>query len=225
MSRRTATANLTGSLVLVAALLLAACGTSGDQESAPTTSVAATAEGPGEFSGYVRSPAVEVAQVSLPEAGGTEVDMVADEDGLLIVFFGFASCPDICPMTLNILRTAVGNQTPEDQERVQVAMVTIDPTVDTAEAMDRYVAQYFDDGLALRTDDLSRLRAATDAFGADYRIRMNEEGKREVAHSDDLYVVDDTGTVVLIWPFGVSPEAITADLTRLLDGERPEPAG
>lgn len=226
MTRSTSTFKrvLTGSMLAVLVLFVASCGTSDEATEGTTTVAAAATTLPGEFSGYVRSPAVDVSNVTLPSVGGDPVTMKAEPGGLLIVFFGYATCPDICPMTLSILKSAVGNQAPADQDRVRVAMITIDPTRDAPDEFASYLARYFDDAWALRTDEPNELRAAADAFGAEFRIRMNQEGRREVSHSDDLYVIDETGTVVLTWSYGLTPEAITADLTRLLAGDRPATA-
>lgn len=218
MSRQIRLRPLSGLLLVASLLLVSACGS--DQTRADPTTTAATS-GPAEFSGYVRSPPADVSEVSLPVVDGSTARMVAEDDGFLIVFFGYATCPDICPLTLGVLRSAIENQTPEDQDRVQVAMVTVDPSRDTDELLGDYVAGYFPEGLALRTDDAQELRSAADDFGANYTGRQNIDGKREIAHSAELYVIDDTGMVVLAWPYGVTPEAITADLGRLLQGERP----
>lgn len=215
---------LPGTLLAALVLLVGACGGSTTGADPTTTTDAAPAPS-AEFSGYVRNPPADVSEVRLPIAGAaTEGDtetMVAPDDGLLIVFFGYATCPDICPLTLGVLRSAIANQPAADRERVQVAMVTVDPSRDTDELLAQYVQGYFPDGLALRTADPEELRGVADAFGANFTSRENMDGNREIAHSAELYVIDDTGMVVLAWPYGVTPEAITADLARLLDGERP----
>ncbi len=214
----------TGAVLVLLALLVGSCSASDDERTAgPTTTGATTTAVPGEFSGYVRTPLVDVSSVTLPTVDDTPVEMVADPGGLLLVFFGYATCPDICPMTLTLLKSAVAQQDAADRKRVQVAMITIDPTRDTPEDFGAYLAQYFPEGLALRTDEPADLRATADAFGANYEIRMTQEGEREVSHSDDTYVVDDTGKIILTWSYGLSPEAVTADLGRLLAGDRPDP--
>ncbi len=209
---------LTVSLLTALAVLLASCSSGGEATAEPTTTSVASST---EFSGYVRTPPADVSEVTLPVANGGDETMIADPDGLLIVFFGYATCPDICPLTLGVLRSAIENQTPQNQDRVQVAMVTVDPSRDSDDLLAEYVEGYFPDGLALRTGDMEELREAANAFGANFTSRDNLEGNKEIAHSAELYVIDDEGMIVLAWPYGVTPEAITADLERLLDGERP----
>lgn len=213
----------TGLLLIALALVVASCGSAESDTTSATTASAATSTvaAATDFVGYVRTPPLDVSAVSLPTAAGTPLQMVGPTDGFLIVFFGYTSCPDVCPLTLANLKAAVANQTPEDAERIRFAMVTVDPSVDTAEKLTAYVHQFFPDGAAVRTDDPVELRKAADVFGAEYRTGTNLQGEREVTHSGDLYVIDDTGTVVLGWPFGVTPDDLTGDLGLLSAGDRP----
>lgn len=212
-----------GALLAVSVVVASAC--EGAERSSATT--ATTAPGvtatpdPIGFAGYVKSPARDVASVSLPTVAGEETPMVPPAGGLLIVYFGYTQCPDVCPLTLGVLKRAVAAQTPADSKRVHVAMITVDPSRDTDKVFGTYLHGYFPSGLALRTDDPVRLRAAADGFGADYSIRATADGKRQVDHSAELYVVDDHGKIVLAWPYGLGPEPIARDLQRLLAGERP----
>ncbi len=202
-------------------LLLTACGGS---ETLAQSSASTSTPVPTEFSGYVRSPAINVSSVTLPSVDGTPVNMVADPGGLKLVYFGYTSCPDVCPTTLSHVKMALAGQSQAARDRVQVDMITIDPSRDTQERLGKYVANFVPSGNAIRTEDFVLLRSAADAFGADFTSRIDEKGERQVSHTGDLYVVDDTGTVILAWPFGTAEPDIERDLTRLLGGERP-PAG
>ena len=100
--------------------------------------VAACGE-PRELAGFVRTPAPSVATTSLPDvASGEQFDFVAPEDGLLLVYFGYTSCPDVCPTTLADVRTALG-RLGEDADRVELVMATVDPDRDTPERLAHYV--------------------------------------------------------------------------------------
>lgn len=209
-------------IAITLTLFLVSCGGSSTKSKAEPVETTTTVALTDDFAGYVRSPALDVSSVTLPTVGGEPLNMVAKPDGLLFVFFGYTTCPDICPMTLSLIKVALAGQPKADQARVQVAMITIDPSRDTGELLAKYVTSYLPTGIAIRTEDPAELRAAADAFGADFRVRSNQKGQREVSHTDDLYVVDDTGTVILAWPFGTTAQQIEADLRRLLAGDRPE---
>ncbi|MGI9579435.1 MAG: SCO family protein [Microthrixaceae bacterium] len=172
---------------------------------------------PDTYSGYVVDPPVSVAEVTLPVADGSdEMTMVAQPGGLEVVYFGYTFCPDVCPTTMADVRKALAELPADEADRVGVSMLTIDPARDTAEVLDAYIANFVDDGVALRTEDDTRLRAAADAFGANYEVTTNDEGDIEVKHTGELYAVDDTGTIVMQWPFGTSYESLARDLRSLL---------
>lgn len=202
-------------LVLLASGI-AACGsgdTDGPATLAPTTTLA----------GVVRAPLLEVADVSLPEASsGTPMAMRADDGELLVVYFGYTSCPDVCPMTMSDLRVAIDDLPEELADKVTVAMATVDPERDQPEVLSQYLRHFFDRTAALRTDDPDELAAAAEAFGVQYEVEAHEPGDAtyDVGHSAITYVVDDSGTVRVEWPFGFESEHMTTDLTALLT--RPE---
>lgn len=217
---------VTAGVVVMAILGSGACGDGTDTgsgttdpvETAPTT----TRPDPDEFAGYVRTPPLVVSDVTLPDVDGEPVTMVAEPEGLRLVYFGFGTCPDVCPATLGYVKMALAELSAADRDRVQVDVITIDPTEDTSDRWEPYVRQFVDTANVIRTDDPYLLRASAKEFGADYSIRYDDRGKRQVSHTDDLYAVDDAGTILLAWPFGTAPIDIETDLRRLLAGERPD---
>lgn len=173
-----------------------------------------------ELSGFVRTPPPNVTEASLPDAGsgGSAFDMRADDDGLLVVYFGYTACPDVCPTTLADVRKAL-QLLGGDADRVTVAMVTIDPDRDTDEIVAAYVQSFVAGAHGLRTDDGDTLRAAADLFGADYEVTVGEDGEYEVIHTAHLYAVDDAGLLQVTWPFGTEPESLAGDIEILLEME------
>lgn len=197
---------------LIAVMVVAgSCGSSGGTDDADAALL-----------GVVRSPALEVASVSLPvvNRGGAAAPIVAPAGELLLVYFGYTSCPDVCPTTMTDLKVAVGDLPADLAGRVTVAMATVDPERDTDDVLADYVTHFFDDALALRTTDPDELASATEAFGVQFEVASHAAGSSyEVSHTAVTYVVDDTGTVVVEWPFGFTSEAMTSDLTTLLTEE------
>ena len=190
-------------LAVAAALAVGACG--GD-------------DAPRELTGYRREPAPEVGDLSLPDLTipGTEFSFRAEPGHLQIVYFGYTNCPDFCPTTLSDLRLATRRMDGADAARLDVAMVTVDPGRDLTVLPD-YITSFFDDGHALGTDDDSRLAQVARPFGVAYNVEETDDGLIDVAHSTSLYVIDDTGRLVLTWQFGVSIDDLAADLTQLLE--------
>lgn len=199
---------LTVAMVAIALVATAACGGSDAADEAT-------------LSGYEREPEPTVGSITLP-AANRDTDafaFMADPGELLVVYFGYTSCPDVCPTTLADTRQAL-TMMGEQANSVDLAFVTIDPDRDTDEVTTDYVEAFIDDGIALRTEEPDELAIAADAFGASFSVVENDEGEIEVAHSPQSYVVDDTGSILLTWPFGVSAEDIMSDLTILLDRQQ-----
>lgn len=195
-------------LTLAGAVALGACG-GGD-----------SADGGSELAGYRRDPAPVVGELTLPDltAGGDEFALRAEPGEILAVYFGYTNCPDFCPTTLSDLRLATRRMEPADADRIDLAMITVDPDRDLPILAD-YVTSFIEDAHALGTDDPGRLAQVAAPFGAGYEITTREDGEVDVAHSTSLYAVDDDGEIVLTWQFGVPIDALAADLTQLLAEE------
>ena len=170
------------------------------------------------LAGMVRHPAAEVGSVVLPDVADSGVDFTtrAEPGHLLLVYFGYLSCPDVCPTTLADLRRAVG-ELGDDSSRVDVAFITIDPDRDLPDEVTSYIQVFFPEGVALRTGDPDLLRAVSDAYGAAYEVTTAADGTVEVAHSAFVYAVDEEGTILVQWPFGMSSDDMRADLVYLFD--------
>lgn len=176
-----------------------------------------------ELVGLTRDPAPQVDAVALPDVsrGGEPFEFRAEPGELLVVYFGFTNCPDICPTTMADLRTAL-DQLGEDAARVDVAMVTVDPARDI-DVLTGYVQDFVPGAHAIATDDPAALRSVAEPFGVSYQVTTAPDGEVEVGHSSYLFAVDDTGTLVITWPFGTSADDLAADLEQLLAEQSDDP--
>ncbi|MCB0973909.1 MAG: SCO family protein [Actinobacteria bacterium] len=168
-----------------------------------------------QLAGIVRTPYPDVQLVSLPDADGVEHNFQAEDDGLLLVYFGYTSCPDVCPTTMSDVSAALGLMG-DKADKVQVAMATVDPGRDTGDILEKYVTAFVPDGIALRTDDATALKTAADAFGASYEVTTTDDGDIEVSHTPYVYVVDDQGQLRDQWNFGTTDDDMAHDMELLL---------
>ncbi|MFN8050990.1 MAG: SCO family protein [Acidimicrobiales bacterium] len=200
--------------LLVALVFPVACANDGSSSSADTTAETGTHQ----LSGVVPEPVPDVSALSLPEASAdaTPFPFVAKPGQLLLVYFGYTACPDICPTTLADLKAAFKKLGSPLSKKVSLAMATIDPRRDTVDVISGYLHGFFPTATALRTEDDAALRSVTDAFGASYEAQYPNNSEPRVSHSAYLYVVDENGHVVLEWPFGSTSKDIALDLERLL---------
>jgi protein SCO1/2 len=182
--------------------------------------LAVSCGGSDSLKGLAREQPLEVGAVTLPqvdaEGDATPFTMKAPPGKLLVVYFGYTSCPDLCPTTLNDVRTAL-EQMGKDADLVEPTMVTVDPQRDTPPVLNRYLGSFFaEDYRALRTEDKAALQDAESAFLASSSLTPNPDGTYEVSHTASTYVVDENGTVLVEWPFGIKWRAMKADLETLL---------
>lgn len=165
--------------------------------------------------GIVRTPAPRVDALTLPDETG-DFAFRAAPGGLLLVYFGYTTCPDVCPTTLADIRGALRQLDEVQVDRIDVAMITIDPDRDAA-SIDPYIRAFIDDGYGLSTDDPDLLAAVAEPFGVIYSVEQMEDGHIEVVHSAWTYVVDDQGLLRLAWAFGTDRDSIAADIRHLLE--------
>jgi protein SCO1 len=202
-------------VALVTAVLIGGCGAGGDSGTAAPDSE--------QFAGMTRNPPLKVDGASLPNVNpdrkNRDRGFRAEKDGLMLAYFGYTFCPDVCPTTLADLRLALAELDPDERDRVEVAMTTVDPERDTAKVLDGYLGHFFPKGsfAAFRTTDADRLARVEREFNAAHEIGpRDEDGSYEVSHTAQIYAVDENGTVRVEWPFGTGQEEIAGDLKRLL---------
>jgi protein SCO1 len=207
----TATRSAVGAAALVLALVATVLLVRGD----------VLAGGPA-LAGVVRDPAPEVTDLTFLDHRATpprEVDLVPAPGQLRLVYFGYLSCPDVCPMTMADVARARRELGPELASRTTVAFVTVDPERDDPDRLRGYLSHFFDEaGMPLTAVDQAGLDQAADRLGVRYAIAPHEPGddRYDVDHSAITYVIDDTGTVVRELPFGVTPDELVQVMRALL---------
>lgn len=134
---------------------------------------------------------------------------------LVLVFFGFTHCPDVCPTTLlkaAQVRKALGS----DGDKLQVLFVTVDPDRDTPEVLAKYVPAFDPSFIGLRGDSGETSKAARE-FKVFYQKVPNRDGSSyNVDHTAASYVLDTEGHLRLFVRHTQPVEEIVADLRQLL---------
>lgn len=111
------------------------------------------------------------------------------------VFFGFTSCPDICPVTLAVLRQAedaLRARAPDRARAFQVVLVTVDPERDTPEALARYVGAFSERFVGV-TGELDALARFAKQLHVAFEKAPDGEGGYSVDHSGHIAIVDPGG--------------------------------
>ena len=135
---------------------------------------------------------------------------------LVVLFFGYTHCPDVCPTTLSDMAQAFKLLGPEAAAQVQVLFVTVDPERDTPAVLEQYVPYFHPSFLGLYGSAEEVARVARE-FRVVYR-KHTEPGASGylVDHTAGSYVLDRQGRLRLFLPFAHPPQDIAHDLSRLL---------
>lgn len=111
-----------------------------------------------------------------------------------LVFFGYANCPDICPVTMSVLGNAARRLEADGEAGFQGVLVSVDPERDTPEALARYVAA-FSAGFVGVTGEIADIRAFASSLHAGF-------AKAPVADSTLGYLMDHSSQLAVIAPDG-----------------------
>lgn len=150
-----------------------------------------------------------VQDVALVNAAGESVRLGDWRGDMLLVFFGYANCPDVCPLTMAKLADTYRKL--GAPENVQVIMVTVDPERDTPEALQRFVEGFHPDFVGL-TGTPEQVAAASSRFYAAGVKAPNGE----VAHSSHVSLVDPKGRLRVIYNQDKLDGLLQEDLEMLL---------
>ncbi len=151
----------------------------------------------------------------LPDHNGRTQRLTDQQGKLVIVSFGFTSCPDVCPTTLNTLAQAL-KKLGSDADKAQVFMITVDPARDTPQVLSQYVTSFDPGFIALVPSDdaLKQVSAQFKVFIN--RNKPNASGFYTVDHTAASFVFDGQGRVRLYVPHEANSDDIAADLRLLL---------
>jgi protein SCO1/2 len=132
---------------------------------------------------------------------------------VVVLFFGYTHCPEICPTTLADL-AQVMRLLDKNAEKVQVLFVTLDPERDTPKLLAEYVPSFHPSFLGLYGDAQTTAQVAK-TFGINYEKRLEKESYT-LDHSDGTYLIGTRGKPVLLSPYNQRAELLVQDIKLLL---------
>jgi protein SCO1/2 len=168
-----------------------------------------------KFNGIDITGAQYARNFALVDAHGRERTMADFQGKIVVIFFGFTQCPDVCPtamVELAQVKQALG----ADGDKLQGIFITVDPERDTPEVIGPYVQAFDPSFVALRGSP-----EQTAAVAREFKVYYNKvPGKTPdsytMDHSAGLYVFDAQGRVRLYARHGIGAELLTQDIRRLL---------
>ncbi len=170
------------------------------------------------FLGSVIEPAAPAQDFALPRADGNEYRLSERRGQVVVIFFGYTSCPDYCPTTMGELKL-VAEQLGAEAAGVDFVFITVDPARDTPEVTQGFAGGFNPAFIGLSGSE-EELASVWQAYFV-YRARLGDGSDPGylMDHTTRVIVVDKAGNFRMTFPYGIGPAAIESDLRYLL-GEK-----
>jgi protein SCO1 len=170
------------------------------------------------FNGVLLEPSDRAPALQLTDSVGRRYDLAADRGRVVLVFFGYTHCPDVCPTTLLDWRHAADSLGSAASSSVRFIFVSVDPERDSPALTQRYAARFDPTFLGL-----SGSQAEIDALLKHWKLAAFRDGTPgdtsstyTVSHPSQVMVVDREGNLRLLQRAGLTPAQIAHDIRELL---------
>lgn len=205
--------------IVIALAVVTAAGCSGAPAPAVTPRVPPPPAYLDDLNGAVFDPPRVLADFTFDSTTGEPFRLAEHRGEVVLIYFGYRTCPDFCPTTFTELRQ-IYRELEEPADQVKVLFVTVDPERDTLDLMTQYVQGFHQDFIGLRAEG-DTLQGVMDQFGV-------VAEKRPLGDSPLAYLIDHTASIFLINPdgrlmvqylYGTDYRLIRDDLRTILQAE------
>lgn len=180
-----------------------------------TTSAWYFLKGDYTYQGSLIDPPVPAADFELTDQYGTPFRLDDQRGNIVLIFFGYTNCPDVCPVTLSDFM-AIKKQLGEQADNVKFVFITVDPERDRQEILQNYLQRFDPEFIGLSGD-----RAELEGVWKDYGVYQERQETGSaigylVDHTARVYAIDKSGNWRLTYPFGMETKKLLQDLKQLL---------
>jgi protein SCO1/2 len=167
------------------------------------------------YQGVLIDPPAPAADFVLSDQNGNLFRLSEQRNQIVLLFFGYTYCPDICPVTLSDFQR-VKNSLGKKAEQVRFIFITVDPERDTRERIQTYLANFDPEFIGLSGD-----QQALEEVWKDYGVyiekqELNNAGGYLIDHSARTYLIDKHGNWRVNYPYGMDPNGMVLDIQHLL---------
>ena len=169
---------------------------------------------PYSFHGTVITPPLPVTDFSLQTANNEKFRLRDQKGKIVLLFFGYTSCPDVCPVTLATFKQ-VYEKLGDDAQKVRFVMITADPERDTPDKVAEFAARFNPEFIGL-SGDITDLEAIWKELGV--FVEKQDWGSAAgylVSHTASVYVLDQTGSLFMTFPYGTTATDMTDDIVQM----------
>lgn len=168
---------------------------------------------PHQYHGSLIEPAQVAPEISLAKADGTAFRLSEQQGKVVLIFFGYTHCPDVCPLTLGEfkqIKESLGSRAAD----VEFVFITVDPEQDTPQIMADHTARFDPEFIGL-SGSQADLEPVWKSYGV-YHQKVPASVGYMMDHSAFTYVVDRQGSLRLTYSFGTPVEDLLSDVEALL---------
>ncbi len=162
-------------------------------------------------------PAKEFCLTGFKDGRETKVCLSDLKGKVVLMFFGYTHCPDVCPTALQTLSKTMELLSEEERSRVQVVFVSVDPERDTPEIAQKYAEYFYPTFMGLTGTPEEIRKVAKDYMVYYEKVKGQSEGEYLVDHTAFIYLITPDGTLKLIYTSTrQKPELIAEDIKKFL---------
>jgi protein SCO1 len=144
------------------------------------------------------------------------LDTHALRGNVLLIYFGYTNCPDVCPASMAAGAQALNALNPEERAKTKMIMISVDPDRDTLAKLKEYTT-FFHPAMLGVTGSIVEIETVAKSFGAGYlRQPADANGRYAVDHTANTYLVDPDGSLVSVIPLGTPTADIVAAIRKQL---------
>ena len=158
----------------------------------------------------------EAPSFTLTGHDGSKVSLSNFKDKVVLLFFGYTNCPDICPITLSVMNNVI-DKLGDKADNVQVLFVTVDPERDTVEKLKSYMPYYNESFIGL-TGTLEEIDKVADDYNIFYsKEEVDSSSGYLMGHNSSVLLITPDGEIFLRYPQNsMDPVSIARDIERVL---------
>ncbi|MGC8855632.1 MAG: SCO family protein [Anaerolineae bacterium] len=175
---------------------------------------------PDPLRGTRYDPPLSAPPIALNKADGQPFHLAGLKGKITLLFFGYTSCPDVCPTTLAELQQAISMLKDVEQTSVEVVFISVDPDRDTPQRVQDYVS-HFNPAFIGLSGSLADLEPIWQAYGIYRQIEQTGSASGyTVSHTARIFLIDQDGNLRLTYGFQTPPQDVAHDLQLLLRAKK-----
>jgi len=171
-----------------------------------------------EFYGHLYDQPAYNFELTDHEGKRVKLSDFTNQKKIVLLFFGYTHCPDVCPMALETMAKVMKNLTPEEAKRVQVLFISVDPERDTPEVLKGYVPYFNPNFVGLRGTEKEIEKTAKEYKAYYKKVEGESAGGYLIDHTTTIYLVTPDMKIKLLYtPAKQEPKKMAEDIKFLLE--------